>query len=194
MIEFGSSSTIAVLDASALFSIRVTDLALQAAAEGLFQPRWSAKIHDEWTAALLRRNPAADKAKIAYRRDTMDRSFPDALVPASKAFGAAARLPDPNDAHVIATAIAAEANSIVTFNLRHFPAAVLEPLDMQAVHPDTFLCNLLEISPSRFLKAARAVRRRRIKPPQTIDDFLGGLERAKLPGLAAALKMYSDAI
>ena len=39
----------------------------------------------------------------------------------------------------------ARAGVIVTKNLRHFPAAVLAPYDLQAQHPDDFVAHLLDL-------------------------------------------------
>ena len=54
-------------------------------------------------------------------------------------------LPDPDDRHVLAAAIKAGAEVIVTYNLRHFPAVALQPFNVQAQHPDEFLVGLLDL-------------------------------------------------
>ena len=108
---------IAVLDASVLYSIRATNLALHAAAVGLYQPVWTTMIHDEWTRSLLAKSPAANLAKIASRRAQMDQFFPSALVTGFEPLIDAITLPDPDDRHVVAAAIRARADVIVTFNL-----------------------------------------------------------------------------
>ena len=45
-------------------------------------------------------------------------------------------LPDEDDRHVLAAAIRAGAQHIITENLRDFPADVLKPYDIEAVSPD----------------------------------------------------------
>lgn len=74
-----------VLDACALFPMIVRDVLLTLADHGFYSPKWSARIHDEWTRNLVARfveKSAANDAlpKIAGIRAAMDRAFPDALV------------------------------------------------------------------------------------------------------------------
>ena len=45
-------------------------------------------------------------------------------------------LPDPNDVHVLAAAIAGHADCIVTSNLKDFPASILMEFGIEAVDPD----------------------------------------------------------
>lgn len=54
-------------------------------------------------------------------------------------------LPDPDDRLVVAAGIHAGADSIVTFNIHHFPDAALKPHGIVAVHSDAFLDNLFAL-------------------------------------------------
>lgn len=188
------SRFIAILDASVLFSIRATNLALHAANEGLYQPRWSPDIHEEWTRSLLAKNPAADPQRIVYRRTTMDGAFPSALVSGYESLVPSITLPDPDDRHVVAAAIAARADVIVTFNTRDFPAEALAPFGLEAQHPDVFLLHQLTLNWPRFLVAARKARQQMKAPPHTVAAFLDGLRRANLPLLADTLASNADAL
>lgn len=48
-------------------------------------------------------------------------------------------LPDPDDRHVLAAAVKAHAEVLVTFNGKDFPAEALAPWGVEAKHPDDFL-------------------------------------------------------
>lgn len=48
------------------------------------------------------------------------------------------KLPDPDDRHVLAAAIKAGAQVIVTRNLKDFPETDLQPWDIEAQSPDAF--------------------------------------------------------
>ena len=55
------------------------------------------------------------------------------------------KLPDPNDRHVLAAAIKANAQTIVTYNLSDFPSSALSKYEIDAQHPDEFLRHLLDM-------------------------------------------------
>lgn len=44
----------AFLDASVLYSAPIRDFLMHLAVRGLYQARWSDRVHEEWIAALLR--------------------------------------------------------------------------------------------------------------------------------------------
>jgi predicted nucleic acid-binding protein len=51
----------------------------------------------------------------------------------------AVRLPDPDDLHVLAAAVNARADLVVTVNLKDFATAVLAPHGIVAMHPGAFV-------------------------------------------------------
>jgi hypothetical protein len=57
----------------------------------------------------------------------MDRAFPAASVSGFERLIPALSFPDPDERHVLAAAVHARADLIVTVNLKDFPTAVLAP-------------------------------------------------------------------
>ncbi len=73
--------------------------------------------------------------------------------------------PDPDDRHVLAAAIAGHADAIVTFNPKDLPADALDPHLIEAIHPDDFVLNQLELRPFEALAAVKKMRARLNRPP-----------------------------
>ncbi len=101
------STYTALLDANVLYPAPLRDLLLQLAVTDLFRAKWTAEIHREWIEALLRKEPHRDRARLERTRDLMDSSTRDCLVTGYEALIPSLQLPDPNDRHVLAAAIAA---------------------------------------------------------------------------------------
>jgi predicted nucleic acid-binding protein len=141
------TAAVALLDANVLYSAPLRDLLVQLAFNGLFQARWSADIEVEWKRNLLNARPELAE-QIERTQVIMRRAIPDALVAGYESQILGLTLPDPDDRHVLAAAIAAEANVIVTFNLKDFPREALAPHDIEAPHPDAFIKSLAEVMPS----------------------------------------------
>ena len=68
--------------------------------------------------------------------------------------------------------------------LTDFPAAALEPLGLEAVHPDDFLLDQLDLSPPTILQVIREQAAHTRRPPLTPQDLATLLGRAGVPGFA----------
>lgn len=126
----------AVLDANVLVPAALCDTLLRLAADRFFRPFWSSEILSETERTLV--NQLEISSRRARRRvESMRSAFPEATFDnlGDHSFG----LPDPNDEHVLATAVGAEAQFIVTFNTRDFPDAICAKEDVQIITPDDFL-------------------------------------------------------
>jgi len=86
-------------------------------------------------------------------------------------------LPDVNDRHVLAAAVAGRADSIVTINIKDFPSSILEPLGITALHPDEFLLQQLQLEPLVVLPAFKSMRTRLKNPAFTPEKFVDAMER-----------------
>ena len=179
--------TVALLDACVLYPPALRNLLLWLAAGGVYRPRWSDAIHDEWIRNVLADRPDITPAQLARTRDLMNKTDALALVTGYEALISTLHLPDADDRHVLAAAIHANAAFLVTFNLRDFPASALAPFCIQALHPDAFLCTLFDATPETFLAAVAKHRASLIRPPETADEYLTTLQRNGLRRLPPAL-------
>jgi hypothetical protein len=86
-------------------------------------------------------------------------------------------LPDPDDRHVLAAAIAAAADVIVTSNLKDFPAHVLAPFGIVAQTPDAFLSELHEVAAEEMASVTQAMATAWRSSETTITDVLDSLAK-----------------
>lgn len=168
------SSYTAIFDANVLYSARLRDLLLSLAGTGLFRARWTTMIHDEWIRAL--RAKGYDEAKLQRTRALIDLSVPDCLIDGFEPLIPTITLPDPDDRHVLAAAIKANADVIVTCNTRDFPESSLNDYHIEAQHPDDFIVHQIGLNASLAFDAIRAHRARLRNPPITQSEYLDSLE------------------
>ena len=115
----------AVYDANILYPAPLRDLFIRLAQAGLVRARWTEAIHDEWVRNILKDNPALSPDRLARTRALMNEAVRDCLVTGYEDLIESLSLPDPDDRHVLAAAIRADAEVIVTFNLKDFPEGTL---------------------------------------------------------------------
>lgn len=161
---FGDELHSAVLDACVLVPMALCDTLLRFAEEpALYRPLWSEPILKEMGRAL-RTKLNRSVGEIAYRKEKMNEAFPEAMVtfPADL-MKAAECIPDENDRHVLAAAIMARADAIITQNIRHFPKHCVAKYGLETLTADDFL--------------ARQDHRHRQLVLDKLDDQAGGIGR-----------------
>ena len=122
---------IAVYDANVLYPAPLRDLLIRLAQVGLVQAKWTNAIHDEWIRSVLKNNPHLTPERLSRTRTLMDQAVRDCLVTGFEELIDSVTLPDPDDRHVLAAAIHANAEVIVTSNQKHFPDSELKKYDVQ---------------------------------------------------------------
>lgn len=166
----------AFYDANVLYPAELRNLLMRLALTGLFRARWSAAVHEEWISNLLANRPDLSREKLERTRGLMDLHATDALVTDYESLIPGLRLPDPNDRHVLAAAIRARADVIVTRNLRDFPEEIIGTFGIEAQPPDEFILNLLDLAPGVVAEAAQEHRQSLKKPAKTVQKYLESLE------------------
>lgn len=180
----------ALYDANVLYPAALRNLLMHLALTGLFQAKWSADIHEEWISNLLKNRSDLTRDQLERTRMLMNKHAADAIVTGYEDLIPSLQVPDPDDRHVIAAAIRARADVIVTMNVRDFPAEVLNPLGIDAQHPDEFILHLLDLAPGAVVAAAQRHRQSLKNPPKTVDEYLETLERQGLTQTVSTLREY----
>lgn len=141
---------IVVLDACVLIPMPLADTLLRLAAHGFYQPKWSEAIMLE-VSRTLRESFGLSVEKVRYREKEIRRHFPEAWVD-----GFDKLIPKmtnhPKDRHILAAAVRAKAQIIVTYNGKDFPPASLAPHAITALGPSAFLKAVYEESPSAMIE------------------------------------------
>lgn len=179
-----------VFDACVLYSAPLRHFLLTLASRKLVVPRWSEEIHDEWIRSLLRNRPDLKRENLEQTRRKMDSYFPNSLVREYESIIPTLALPDPDDRHVLAAAIHANAKLIVTFNLDDFPKKALQSYGVEALAPEELVLRLIQQAPHPVLQAVRNHRLSLSRPSKTVDEYLATLEKQKLPKTVAFLRKH----
>lgn len=175
----------AFIDACALAGALKRNLLLTLAEAGFFRVRWSEKVLDETRMAIqkiLEGKNVPDAAERSVRAVIlMKAAFEDAIVSSYDDFlSVCDRLPDPDDKHVVAAALKTQASVIVTDNIKHFPANIVAPLNIEARTTDECIANTIALDIGKAVAAIRNMRERLKNPEKTAEILLLDMEAAGL--------------
>lgn len=169
---------VVLVDANVLHSRVLRDYLVYAAADSLIRLRWSDTILDEMSRSLVNRLGLAVE-QVDRLSQALNRFLPDASVTPQAtdyAMFAELRMPDEDDRHVVAAAVAARADVLCTLNTKDFPPLVMERVQIRLRSPDEVLGQLLALTPHGM----RAVHERILAARGGIsgDGVLDALRRA----------------
>lgn len=164
---------VVVLDANVLYPLILRDTLLRAAAADFYQMRWSSRILDEVVSNLVE-NGVMNESNAARLRAAMETAFKEADVTGYEPLIDA--MPNQaDDRHVVAVAVKARAEVIVTSNLKDFAPL---PEGVEAQSPDEFLCNLLDLDEGRMIALLQQQAADMKKPPLAFDELLAALAKS----------------
>jgi hypothetical protein len=137
------------LDSCVLANFGVCDLLLRLAERPrLIVPNWSAEVLSEVHRTQVQKLGWPPDLAESFN-SKIQQAFPDAAIT-----GYEDLLPlltnEEKDRHVLAAAIRGNCPLILTFNLRDFPAHILNPWEINACHPQDYLLILYEMEPRQF--------------------------------------------
>ncbi|MFN0171595.1 MAG: PIN domain-containing protein [Bryobacteraceae bacterium] len=164
-----TGTPLVVLDACVLANFSLCDTLLRLAEPPrLYEPKWSEEIIRE-TTRTLESKLGWPGTLTAYLESELRAHFGEAWIS-----GYEALIPrmtnDEKDRHVLAAAVHGQVPIIVTFNLRHFRREHLEPWGIRALHPQSFLIEILREEESVVMtKLEQQAADRRRSLPQLLD-------------------------
>jgi predicted nucleic acid-binding protein len=177
----------AFLDTCVLYPAYLCDTLLRLAEASAYRPLWSADVLAELRRNLVERGIPPDR--VDHRVAQMTRAFPDAMVTGYESL-IDGMTNDPKDRHVLAAAVRANAEVLVTFNLSDFPEPALKPYDVAAVHPDEFLLDQLDLYPGLTVEVLRQQAGSYRREPTTVSGVLVLLERSGVPRFASEARRH----
>jgi len=163
-----------VLDSCVIFPMPLCDTLLRAAEAELYSVYFSQEILDGATRNLVKTGRMTE-IKAARFQAMIKNTFSEAMVEVPARL-VEAMTNHPGDRHVVAAAIIANAQIIVTDNLKHFPKEALEPYGIEAQHPDVFLTELFDRDPESMVEIIRKQFEGLKPPPHTVNELLDNLE------------------
>lgn len=178
---------VAIYDANVLYPASQRDLLIRLGQTGLFQAKWTDQILDEMIDAITRTQPELDE-RLQRTRELMNNAIRDVRVTGYEHLIDGLKLPDPDDRHVLAAAIRANAQVIVTSNLKDFPFDRLESYGIEVQSPDEFVLLVLELAPARVVSIVEDQARALTNPITTLDELLDRLRAVGLPRSVAIIR------
>lgn len=183
-----SDPPVAVYDACVLYPFHLRNILIQCAFDGLVEARWTDDIHDEWIRNLAANTPGLSIERLEATRDRMNAVLPEAAVADHHPLIADLTLPDPDDRHVLAAAIAGKASVIVTWNLKDFPARNLVAHDVTSKSPDDFLTDLHAAFPEALISSVRSAKHNLRRTIPSVEAFIDVLQHGGLKKFSGVLR------
>lgn len=165
---------IVVYDACVLFPFHLRNVLVQCAVDRLVGARWTDDIHGEWIRNLLKRNTALSRVRLEATRDAMKRALPEADVTGYHHLIPALEIQDPDDRHVLAAAIHAKADAILSVD-RDFSNTVVSRYGMSLWRPSDFLTSLFDADQDLMLDVLARARANLRQSTPTPEEFVAGL-------------------
>ena len=178
-----------ILDACVLFPMYLRDTLLSTAEAGLYVPYWSQKILDEAMSNLiLKRKTSAEVARKL--EEVIKAAFPVSMIEVPTE-AEAAMTNHPKDRHVLAAAVLADADIIVTNNLQDFDTQALAPFKIIAKSPDDFLSDIFDDHPKEMVQVILHQAQNYKRSPRTFVE-LANLLSKQIPKFTAKILSFEE--
>ncbi|MCL1797664.1 MAG: PIN domain-containing protein [Eggerthellaceae bacterium] len=179
LVQLPSFPQVVLADANVLYARIIRDYLLHAASVGIISIAWSETILNEAIKHLIENIPKFSAESGVLLKRLMNEAYPLAQVDSTQEDFLrldAVCLPDENDRHVLAAALAAEANVLCTANTKDFPKEVTSLFDLSVFTPDELLSALIVQYPEKML----------IVHSRTVSRLQGATDASTLEALIKA--------
>jgi predicted nucleic acid-binding protein len=166
-----------IVDACVLVQAAVRDTLLRLFERRLFLARWTDEIIDE-TVRTLRDKLGRTQEQADHLVNELRSHFADAWVEPGYRELIPVMTNHEKDRHVLAAAVKAECEVIVTYNLKHFSEESLKPHGITVKHPDEFLIELYHMD-SEIVVHELHQQGAELKKPRSIAEVLHSLETCR---------------
>ncbi|KAA9005771.1 PIN domain-containing protein [Histidinibacterium aquaticum] len=154
------------------------------AREGFYAPRWSARVLEEWALAAAKLGPAGEEQARVEVAETRE-AFPEAEVGAASERGLS--LPDPNDLHVLAAAVASSCDGIVTENAKDFPRGALADEGLARIGADQLAMECFAVDAEAVARVGNGVLAEARRLSGEDWEIRPLMRKARMPKLGKAL-------
>lgn len=178
-----------LIDTCVLFPTIMRTLLLEAIKLKGDNAFWSEKIFSEWLSSAKKVGELGQLqagSEIAILRA----NWPDSIIDFSFELEEYLYLPDLNDRHVLAAAIARPCDAIVTLNKKDFPKNILDQYGLSRVDPDSILTEYLNGNDtSKIMEIAQRLLNETNKNLEEDWTMRQLFKKARLPRTAKALSI-----
>lgn len=175
-----------LLDTCVIYPTVMREVLLGVAAAGVYEPLWSARILEEWARAAIKLGPTGEM-QARSEAAMMTVAWPKAAVVWKPSLEARLWLPDANDVHVLAAAVAGSADIIVTMNAKDFPRNILAEEGLTRQDPDGFLHGIWQAQPEMVAAVVAKVRDEAERLSGKAWELRALMKKARLPRLGKAV-------
>jgi predicted nucleic acid-binding protein len=180
-----------LIDTCVLFPTVMRVILLEAVKSKHDSAFWSEKILSEWSASAKKVGELGQlqaDAEISILRA----NWPNSIIGFSLELEDSLFLPDLNDRHVLAAAIAGKCDAIITLNKKDFPRKILSQYGLFRLDPDYVILEYLKDDAPSIIKIAQGLlseANRKFNEQLTIRQLF---KKARLPRTAKALSNLID--
>ena len=180
-----------LIDTCVLFPTVMRTILLDAVKAKHDSAFWSEKILSEWSASAKKVGELGQlqaDAEISILRA----NWPNSIISFSLELEESLYLPDLNDRHVLAAAIAGKCDAIITLNNKDFPKQILDQYGLKRVDPDHLILDYLKDDDTMIIEIVKCLLikvNKELKEDWTIRQLL---KKARLPRTAKAISFKID--